>query len=401
MVLVPGKVILDAAVKSGWGVPALNINEMLQLQAYMNAAYELNSPLILQASMGSRKFTGWLSAYDPDPDLGAKATMEMIRIFDELYQAKYDRRIPIAVTLDHGPNPNECKSAVDAGFGMVMIDGSLNYGQKDAKGKHPPNTYEQNVAVTKQVVDYAHKKGVTVEGELGTLGGIEDETAATQVKLTDPNEAGRFVKEILVDCLAVAIGTSHGAYKFLVAPKLALDLVPKIYDTTNIPLVMHGSSSVPIGLVALVNEFPVVHISGNVLEIAGYFSQEGQQKVETRRYQLDNPEEMAKLGVDLKKFSCLKKSMGVPMEQIQQAIEKGHVAKINVDTDGRLGTTGKIRETMAKKPDVFDQRVYFEAARKEGLYQMAVEKMRGFGSAGKADSVEIITLEDMAIRYAT
>ncbi len=379
--LVPMRELLDEAERGGYGVPALNINEMLQLQAYLNAAHELKSPVILQASMGSRKFTGWLSNAKPNPDLGAGVTIGMIETFLEFYKAEYGYGVPVSVTLDHGPTFKECKSAIDMGFTAVMIDGSLDYETTDAAGKHPPRSFEDNVALTKQVVDYAHSKGVSVEGELGTLGGIEDETAATEVQLTDPDEVAEFVERTGADALAVAIGTSHGAYKFKSAPTLALDLVPKIHANAGTTrLVMHGSSSVPQDLVALVNEYPVVHLVGGKLEVAGYMHG-NEKEVARQSYCLACADDMARLGKDLAQFSCLKKSAGVPMEQIQQAIEVG-IRKINVDTDGRLGTTGAIRKFMADSPDAFDQRKYFDKAR-EALYAMAVEKMEGFGSAGK------------------
>ena len=382
MALVSMQEILDAAEAGGYGVPALNINEMLQLQAYLNAAFEHRSPVILQASMGSRKFTGWLSADSADPDLGAGVTIGMITTFLSHYAARYGYDVPVAITLDHGPDFKQCKGAIDKGFTAVMIDGSIDYEVSDDKGKHPARSFEDNIRVTKEVVDYAHSKGVSVEGELGTLGGIEDETAATSVQLTEPDQVAEFVERTGVDALAVAIGTSHGAYKFKESPTLALDLVPRIHaNAGNARLVMHGSSSVPADLVALINEYPVVHLSGNTLQVSGYF-QDGGGKAETRTYDLALPEDVSRHGRDLQGFTCMKKSAGVPMEQIAEAIRHG-IRKINVDTDGRLGTTGAIRRYMAENPDAFDQRKYFEAARK-ALYTMAVSKIQGFGSAGKA-----------------
>lgn len=382
MALQPMKELLDDADKNCYGVPALNINEMLQLQAYLNAGFEHKSPLILQASMGSRKFTGWLSTGKSDPDLGAGVTIGMIKTFMEHYKDVYGYDIPVAITLDHGPDLKQCKGAIDRGFTAVMIDGSIDYEVTDKNGKHPARSFEDNVRVTKEVVDYAHSKGVSVEGELGTLGGIEDETAASKVQLTDPKQVAEFAEKTGADALAVAIGTSHGAYKFKEEPKLAMDLIPEIYENAgDTRLVMHGSSSVPQDLVALINEYPVVHLAGNgTLEITGFF---GSDSLETRTYDLASADDMAGCGKDMQGFSCMKKSMGVPMEQIQQAIKLG-IRKINVDTDGRLGTTGDIRRYMAQHPDVFDQRKYFEKAR-EALYNMAVSKIKGFGSAGKAN----------------
>jgi len=382
MPLVNMKLVLDEAERGGYGVPALNINEMLQLQAYLNAAFEHKSPLILQASMGSRQFTGWLSVGEPDPDLGAGVTIAMIKAFLEHYRAVYGYDIPVAITLDHGPGFEECKGAIDKGFTAVMIDGSLDYSRKDAKGKHPPRSFEDNVRLTREVVEYAHARGVAVEGELGTLGGIEDATAASTVQLTDPAQVAEFVERTGVDALAVAIGTSHGAYKFKAEPKLALDLVPRIHaNAGETRLVMHGSSSVPQELVSMINQYPAVHVAEGVLSVAGYFSGD-QQEPETRTYRLDSASEMARCGEDLQGFSCMKRSAGVPIEQIQEAIRLG-VRKINVDTDGRLGTTAAIRKYLAENPDVFDQRKYFGAAR-QALYEMAVSKIVAFGSKGKA-----------------
>lgn len=380
--LLPMKDILDDAERGQYGVPALNINEMLQLQAHLNAAYELKSPIILQASMGSREFTGWLSASKPNPDLGAGVTIGMIETFLRFYKAEYGYAVPVAVTLDHGPSFEACKAAIDKGFTAVMIDGSLDYDVKDEEGNHPARSLEDNINVTKKVAEYAHSKGVSVEGELGTLGGIEGDTKTKKAQLTKPEEVEQFVAETGVDALAVAIGTSHGAHKFEEEPNLALRLVPQIYaEAGDCRLVMHGASSVPADVVALVNQYPVVHLKDNKLELSGYMHG-NEKELAYKCYDLTYADDMIQLGHDLQQFSCLKKSAGVPMEQIQEAIKRG-IRKINVDTDGRLGTTGAIRKYMAENPDVFDQRKYFEKAR-ESLYDMAVDKIQGFGSAGKA-----------------
>ena len=382
MALVPMKEILDEAERGNYGVPALNINEMLQLQAYLNAAFELRSPVILQASMGSRKFTGWLAGKGENADLGAAVTIGMVNVFLQQYKAAYGYDIPVAVTLDHGPDFQQCKSAIDSGFTSVMIDGSLDYGCKDANGRHPARLLDENIRITREVVEYAHRKGVTVEGELGTLGGIEDETAAGTVNLTNPEEVERFVRETGCDALAVAIGTAHGAYKFSAEVRLALDLVPMIRARAgDARLVMHGSSSVPGSLVDLVNQHPVVHLRGDRLQVTGFFTPNMKQP-EVRTYSTTDRTAMARLGLDLGSFSCMKKSSGIPMEHIQSAIKAG-IRKINVDTDGRIATTGAIRRHMADHPDDFDQRSYFKAAR-QALYDMAAEKMKGFGSAGRA-----------------
>jgi fructose-bisphosphate aldolase class II len=249
--------------------------------------------------------------------------------------------IPISLHLDHGNSLETCKQAISLGFTSVMIDGSLS---EDGK---TPTTFEQNVEVTKSVVEYAHKFGVTVEGELGTLGGIEDGVGSGKVKLTEPNEAVKFVGLTGLDALALAIGTSHGAYKFKAKPTLAMDIVSAVQaKVPGLPLVMHGSSSVPHELIDIINAY------GGKLE----------------------------------------KTMGVPMESIQQAIKLG-VRKINVDTDGRLAMTGATRKFLAENPSEFDPRGYFGAAR-EAVYQVVKGKMIDFGTAGHAGDYKPMTLED-------
>jgi len=408
MALVPMKAILDAADEGGFGVPALNINEMLQLQAYLNAAFELRSPLILQASMGSRKFTGWLSGdKKPDPNLGAMVTIKMVDAFMEGYKEVYGYDVPVSVHLDHGPDLESCVAAIDADFQSVMIDGSLDYSKKDEKGKHPARDYEDNISVTKAVVGRAHERGVSVEGELGTLGGIEGDTAASEVQLTDPDQVTEFVERTGVDALAVAIGTSHGAYKFKTEPKLAMELIPEIYENAgDARLVMHGSSSVPMELVDVLNSYPVVELSSSKgnnsnLFLNGFFREIKGDAIhverDSREYYLKSLDDAARFFNHLRNFSCMQKSMGVPMEQIKEAIGLG-IRKINVDTDGRLGTTGAIKKYMAENPDDFDQRGYFGAAR-DALYEMAVLRINGFGSSGHAGDVERIGLDEMAGRY--
>ena len=328
--------ILDEAKKKCYGVGAYNVNNMEQIQAIMRAARETQSPVILQASKGALEYTSMvyikhlmLAAMEENPDL------------------------PLAMHLDHGPNFETCKKAIELGFTSVMIDGSIDYDVSDDAGKHPPRTFEDNVRVTKQVVDYAHEKGVSVEGELGTLGGIEDETATTEVNLTKPEEVEAFITQTGVDALAIAIGTSHGAYKFKTEPKIALDLVSEIAKRVpNSALVMHGSSSVPAELVERVNRF-----GGN-----------------------------------------LEKTMGVPVKSIQEAVKRG-ISKINVDTDGRLACTGAIRQYMAENPKIFDQRKYFGAAR-TAIYEVIKSRMESFGTAGHARDYTPITLEEMRSRYA-
>jgi len=331
------KQILDEAAKGGYGVGAYNVNNMEQIQAILQGARETESPLILQASKGALEYTSFtyikhlmLAAVEENPG------------------------VPVSMHLDHGPNLDVVKKSIDLGFTSVMIDGSIDYETEDESGAHPPRSFEENAAVTKEVVDYAHQFGVSVEGELGTLGGIEDETKATQVQLTDPDQVKDFVTQTGVDALAVAIGTSHGAYKFKTAPTLALDIVEEIHTKCpEVRLVMHGSSSVPEDLVATVNQY-----GGE-----------------------------------------LKKTMGVPMESIQEAVKLG-ISKINVDTDGRLAFTGEIRKCLAENPEVFDQRKYLGAGR-DGIYRVMKQKMIDFGTAGHASDYEPMTLEDMKKVYGT
>ena len=335
MPFVPMKQILDEARKAGYGVGAYNVNNMEQIQALMQGASELNAPIILQASRGALQYSNMVylkhlmqAAAEDNPDL------------------------PIAIHLDHGPDLETCKEAIALGFTSVMIDGSIDYSQTDANGAHPARSFEDNIRVTREVVEYAHPLGVSVEGELGTLGGIEDETKAASIHLTDPDEVEEFVAQTGVDALAIAIGTSHGAYKFKEEPKLALELIPKIRDKAgDATLVMHGSSSVPQDLVAIINQY-----GGN-----------------------------------------LQKSMGVPIEQIQEAIKLG-VQKINIDTDGRLAFTGNIRKYLAENPEVFDQRKYLSEGRR-GIYEVMKGKMLALGTDGHADDYEPLTLEDAKAWY--
>jgi len=329
MPLVPMKQILDEAMKKNYGVGAFNVNNMEQLQGIMRAAKEVNSPVILQASRGALKYTN------------------MVYIKHMAAAAVEDNPgIPIALHLDHGNSLETCKQAIALGFTSVMIDGSL---KEDSK---TPTTFDENVAVTRAVVDYAHSMGVTVEGELGTLGGIEDGVGSGQVKLTDPDEAAKFIKLTGVDALALAIGTSHGAYKFKAAPVLAMDIISAVKSKApNTPLVMHGSSSVPPELIDIVNQY------GGKME----------------------------------------HTMGVPIESIQQAIKLG-IKKINVDTDGRLAMTGAIRKYLAENPSEFDPRSYFGAAR-EAVYQVVKGKMLDFGSNGHVTDYTPISLGQAKTYY--
>jgi fructose-bisphosphate aldolase class II len=329
MALVPLKQVLDEAIKGDYGVGAYNVNNMEQIQGIMRAASETKSPVIIQASRGALKYTNmayikYLAAAAVEDNPG----------------------IPIVLHLDHGNSLETCKLAIELGFTSVMIDGSL---KEDSK---TPTNFDENVAVTTEVVDYAHRFGVSVEGELGTLGGIEDGVGSGAVKLTDPDEAARFVKLTGVDALALAIGTSHGAYKFKAKPTLALDIINKVVEKIpGVPLVMHGSSSVPQDLIEVINKY------GGKLE----------------------------------------KTMGVPIESIQEAIKRG-IRKINVDTDGRLAMTGAVRKYLSEHLDAFDPRSYFGAAR-EAVYQIVRGKMIDFGTSGHAGDYKPVTIEDMKAAY--
>ena len=328
--------ILDEAAKGGYGVGAFNINNMEQIQAIMEAARETKSPVIIQASRGARSYTNDRFLYH----LMIAAT--------ELYP-----EIPVALHLDHGNSPETCKSAVDMGFTSVMIDGSL---EEDGK---TPSSFEYNVRVTRKVVEIAHKRGATVEGELGCLGGIEDGHGAgadAMAYLTDPDQAVEFVERTGIDALAVAIGTSHGAYKFSRKPDSAILDMDRIIEIhrrlLKTYLVMHGSSSVPKELQDIINAYG----------------------------------------------GKLKPTWGVPIEEIQLGIRNG-VRKINVDTDSRLAITGAIRKYMSEHPEGFDLRSYLTPAR-EAMKRVVAKRMVSFGQAGHAGDYDPIPLSVMAQRYS-
>jgi fructose-bisphosphate aldolase class II len=329
MPLVPGRQILSEALKGGYGVGAFNVNNMEQIQSIMMAASETQSPVFIQASRGALKYSNlnylrhlMLAAVELNPD------------------------IPVAMHLDHGNGLDSAKTAVDLGFTSVMIDGSL---KEDGK---TPTTYAENVDVTRKVVEYCHKFGVSVEGELGTLGGIEDGVGSGQIHLTDPKQAISFIADTGLDYLALAIGTSHGAYKFKVAPKLAMDIVKQVREKNpEIPLVMHGSSSVPADLRDQIN-----HYGGK-----------------------------------------MPNAMGVPIPAIQEGIKNG-VAKINVDTDGRMAITAAIRKVFVEEPEKFDPRDYLTPARAAHA-KVVAERMRQFGAAGHAKDYKPISLADNKAYY--
>ncbi len=338
MPLIPMRVLLDHAAENDYGVAALNVNNMEQIQAIMEAARETDSPVIIQASRGARKYTN---------DNYLRHLM--------LAAAELNPSIPIVMHQDHGNSAETCFSAIENGFTSVMMDGSL-----DESGK-TPNSYEDNVNVTRQVVEKAHSLGVSVEGELGTLGGIEDGHGAglseeeAQEHLTDPDQAGQFVEETGVDALAVAIGTSHGAYKFTKKPTgdvLRMDVIEEIHKRLpNAHIVMHGSSSLPQELREIINEY----------------------------------------GGDLKP------AYGVPVEEIQRGIKHG-VRKVNVDTDNRLAITGAIRKVFHDKPEEFDPRKYLGPAR-EAMKEVCKERMIAFGQAGNAGKVPPKSCQEMVDFY--
>lgn len=347
MPLVSMRQCLAEAAKRGYGVGAFNVNNMEQIQAIMKAAQELDAPVIIQASRGALQYA------------------EMVYL-KKLMEAAVEVHpdVKVVLHLDHGNSPETCVKAMDLGFTSVMMDGSLMPDGKTVA------TYEYNVEVTRQVVELAHARGVSVEGELGALGGIEDGHGAgigleDDTHLTDPEQAVDFVKATGIDCLAVAIGTSHGAYKTMrydkdgnaLPPRLALDRIEKISANLekagykNFPLVMHGSSSVPQELVAEVNKY-------------------GGQ---------------------------MKGSQGVPMSDIQFGIQRG-VRKINVDTDGRIAMTAAVRKVLATEPDKFDPRDWLKPAR-TALYELIKGKMKDFGQAGHGKDYTPKSITEVAKEY--
>jgi fructose-bisphosphate aldolase class II len=345
MALIPLRPLLDHAAANHYGVCALNVNDMEQIQAIMEAARVTQSPVIVQASRGARKFTN---------DLFLKKLMEAAV---ELYP-----EIPVVMHQDHGNAPDTCISAIRMGFTSVMMDGSL---EDDGK---TPASYEYNVAVTREVVNIAHSMGVSVEGELGVLGSLEhgegekEDGHGAEGKLTldqlltDPDQAVDFVKRTGIDALAVAMGTSHGAYKFSKKPTgdvLAIKRIEEIHaKIPNCHLVMHGSSSVPKNLIDEINKYG----------------------------------------------GKMKETYGVPVEEIQRGIKSG-VRKINVDTDNRLAITAAIRKYMVEKPAEFDPRGYLTPAR-AAMQVICEERMRQFGQAGQAKGVPTVSLAQMAAAYA-
>ncbi len=344
MALVSLRQLLDHAAENGYGIPAFNVNNLEQVKAIMDAAEECRAPVILQASAGARKYAGEaylrhliLAGVEAHPD------------------------VPVVLHQDHGASPAVCVAAIRSGMTSVMMDGSL---EEDGK---TPSSYDYNVDVTRRVVAMAHAIGVSVEGELGCLGSLEtmqgdkedghgaEGKMTREMLLTDPDQAADFVKQTGVDALAIAIGTSHGAYKFSRKPTgdiLAIDRIKAIHSRIpNTHLVMHGSSSVPQDWLEVIREF-------------------GGQ---------------------------MKETYGVPVEEIQEGIKNG-VRKINIDTDIRLAMTGAMRRHMAKNPAEFDPRKFLADAMKAAK-EICKLRFEAFGCAGKADSIRAISLDTMAERY--
>ena len=344
MALVSLRQLLDHAAEHDYGLAAFNVNNMEQVHAIMQAADEVNSPVILQGSAGARKYAG--EAF----------LRHLVLAAIESYP-----HIPVVMHQDHGHTPAVCIQAMRSGFSSVMMDGSL---MEDAK---TTSSYQYNVETTKKIVDFAHAIGVSVEGELGVLGsletglaGEEDGSGATGIlslaqMLTDPEEAADFVRQTGVDALAIAIGTSHGAYKFTQPPTgktLAISRIKEIHARIpNTHLVMHGSSSVPQEWLHIINEF-----GGDMGE-----------------------------------------TYGVPVEEIVEGIKYG-VRKINIDTDLRMATTGALRKYLAQNRKEFDPRKYLNASI-TAMQDICKARYIAFGSAGQASAIKPISCETMIERY--
>ncbi len=346
MALITLRQLLDHAAEHQYGIPAFNVNNLEQMRAIMMAASATNSPVIVQASAGARKYAG------------ASFLRHLIMAASEEWP-----HIPLCMHQDHGASPGVCQRSIQLGFTSVMMDGSLKEDMKT------PASFDYNVAVTEKVVAMAHSCGVSVEGELGCLGSLESGLAGEEdgsgaeghlshdQLLTDPIEAANFVKATQVDALAIAIGTSHGAYKFTRPPTgdiLAIDRIKAIH--ARIPdthLVMHGSSSVPQEWLKIINDH----------------------------------------GGDMGQ------TYGVPLAEIQEGIKYG-VRKVNIDTDLRMASTGAIRKYFVEHPKEFDPRKYLQAAT-DAMYQICKQRYEAFGTAGWADKIKVLSLEKMTARYAS
>ena len=344
MALISLRQMLDHAAEHGYGVPAFNVNNLEQMRAIMEAADETDSPVIVQASAGARSYAG------------APFLRHLILAAIEEFP-----HIPVCMHQDHGTSPAVCQRSIQLGFSSVMMDGSLG---EDGK---TPTSYEYNVDVTRRTVEMAHACGVSVEGELGCLGSLETGMAGEEdgigaegkldhsQLLTDPEEAADFVKKTGVDALAIAIGTSHGAYKFTRPPTgdiLAIERIKEIHARIpNTHLVMHGSSSVPQDWLAMINEY----------------------------------------GGDMGQ------TYGVPVEEIVEGIKHG-VRKVNIDTDLRMASTGAIRKHLSDNPSNFDPRKFLAAATK-GMKDICVARYEAFGTAGNASKIAALSLDAMTDRY--
>jgi len=344
MALISLRQLLDHAAEYNYGIPAFNVNNLEQMRAIMEAADETNSPVIVQASAGARKYAG------------APFLRHLILAAIEEFP-----HIPVCMHQDHGTSPAICQRSIQLGFSSVMMDGSL---LEDGK---TPADYEYNVDVTRRTVEMAHACGVSVEGELGCLGSLETGQAGEEdgvgaegiltadQMLTDPDEAVDFVAKTGVDALAIACGTSHGAYKFTRPPTgdiLDIERIKNIHKRIpNTHLVMHGSSSVPQEWLKIINEFG----------------------------------------------GAIPETYGVPVEQIVEGIKHG-VRKVNIDTDLRLASTGAIRRYLAENPAEFDPRKYL-AQSVEAMKAIVIDRYRAFGSAGHADKIKVLSLETMYKRY--
>ena len=345
MALVSMRQLLDHAAENGYGVPAFNVNNLEQVQAIMAAASEVGAPVIMQASAGARKYAG--EAF-------------LRKLIEAAVEAYPD--VPVCMHQDHGQSPAVCQASIRSGFTSVMMDGSLM-----ADGK-TVSSYEYNVDVTRRVVEMAHCIGVSVEGELGCLGSLEtmrgdkedghgtDAVMTREQLLTDPDQAADFVKATQLDALAIAIGTSHGTYKFTRKPTgetLSIQRVKEIHERLpNTHLVMHGSSSVPQEYLATIREF----------------------------------------GGDMRE------TYGVPVEEIQEAIKHG-VRKVNIDTDIRLAMTAAVRQFLAQNPSKFDPRDFLKVARKAAT-ELCKARYLEFGCEGQGAKIKPIALDRMAALYA-
>ncbi|MCB6182871.1 fructose-bisphosphate aldolase class II [Leeia sp. TBRC 13508] len=345
MALVSMRQLLDHAAEFSYGLPAFNVNNLEQMRAIMEAADKTDSPVIVQASAGARKYAG------------APFLRHLILAAIEEFP-----HIPVVMHQDHGTSPAICQRSIQLGFSSVMMDGSL------AEDGKTPTDYDYNVSVTRNVVALAHACGVSVEGEIGCLGSLETGQAGEEdgvgaegildhsQLLTDPEEAAQFVRDTGVDALAIAIGTSHGAYKFSRPPTgdiLAINRIKEIHARIpNTHLVMHGSSSVPQDWLKIINEF-----GGEIPE-----------------------------------------TYGVPVEEIVEGIKHG-VRKVNIDTDLRLASTGAIRRFLAAHPSEFDPRKYLKET-VTAMRDICIARYEAFGAAGQASKIKAISLDAMATRYS-